>query len=484
MVMQWAADEMATADLNDKRLDKRLIQILSDMSERPNMSIPAASGGHAEMTAAYRFYDNDKATWEAIIGPHVVESKKRIAAEKTVLLVQDTTEIDLTRPEQQVLGAGPLDGGPRRGTFVHLLEGFTPEGVPLGAAWAQSQARDEESLDIPQAEKREIRKNAPIEEKESFRWLEGLRQARSVAEECPNAKCLYVADSEADIYELFAERRGQLDWLIRLSQDRATIPDKKSETADVGRLIRDQLANAKVLFTKQISVRGRKAKVTCESRARRQPREDREAFVEVRAITLTLRPPARPGQEQLPEVTINLVQVLEPNPPEGDTAIEWILLTTLPIDTVEQVQQVIQYYTTRWMIELFFRTLKSGCRIEERRFERLDRLETCLAVSLIVAWRLLYLCRMGREFPDMSCDTIFDPSEWKSVWMAVHHEPPPATAPPLGVMMRLIAELGGYVNRKNADPPGTQTLWLGLQRMHDLSMAWNIFGPGASRKVV
>jgi hypothetical protein len=91
---------------------------------------------------------------------------------------------------------------------------------------------------------------------------------------------------------------------------------------------------------------------------------------------------------------------------------------------------------------------------------------------------------MGREFPDMSCDTIFDPSEWKSVWMAVHHEPPPATAPPLGVMMRLIAELGGYVNRKNADPPGTQTLWLGLQRMHDLSMAWNIFGPGASRKVV
>lgn len=280
MVMQWAADEMTTADLNDKRLDKRLIQVLSDFSERPNMSIPAASGGHAEMTAAYRFFDNDKATWEAILEPHFAQSRKRIAAEKVVLLVQDTSEIDLTRPEQQVVGAGPFDASPRRGTFLHTVEGFTPEGLPLGAVWAQSQARDEESLAIPQAEKREKRKTDPIEDKESFRWLEGLREARSVAEECQDVKCIYVADGEADIYELFAEPRGRLEWLIRLSQDRATIPDKKSETDDVGRLIRDRLATAKVLFTKQISVRGRKAKVTCEKRARRQPREDREAFVE------------------------------------------------------------------------------------------------------------------------------------------------------------------------------------------------------------
>jgi len=91
---------------------------------------------------------------------------------------------------------------------------------------------------------------------------------------------------------------------------------------------------------------------------------------------------------------------------------------------------------------------------------------------------------MGREYPDMSCETIFDPSEWKPARMAAHRESPPATAPPLGKMMRLIAQLGGYVNRKNAAPPGTQTLWLGLQRMRDLSMAWNAFGPGAGRKVV
>jgi IS4 transposase len=138
-----------------------------------------------------------------------------------------------------------------------------------------------------------------------------------------------------------------------------------------------------VLFTKEISVRGRQAKVACEDRGRRQPRKDRKAVVEVRATTMTLRPPHR-SDRKLSEVTVNVVLVSEVNPPVDDVPVEWLLPTTLPIDTVEQVQTIIQYYTVRWMIEILFRTLKSGCRIEKRRFETKKRMVACLGLYLIV----------------------------------------------------------------------------------------------------
>lgn len=127
------------------------------------------------------------------------------------------------------------------------------------------------------------------------------------------------------------------------------------------------------------------------------------------------------------------------------------------------------------MIELFFRVLKSGCRIEQRRFERLDRLLSCVAVYLIVAWRSLYMCRLGRSAAELPCDALFDPAEWQAAWRMVRGVRPPATPPPLGVMVRLVAQLGGYVNRKNAAPPGPQTVWLGLQRVQDFARAWCVF---------
>jgi hypothetical protein len=136
------------------------------------------------------------------------------------------------------------------------------------------------------------------------------------------------------------------------------------------------------------------------------------------------------------------------------------------------------------MIEVLFRVLKSGCRVEEQRFEHIDRLLPCVAVYLIVAWRPLMVCRLGQSCPDLDCETIFEPAEWKAVWMVVHQQPPPATPPKRGVVLRLVAQLGGYVNRKNRrDPPGPQTVWLGLQRTCDLAWGWNTFGPGASTAV-
>ena len=173
-----------------------------------------------------------------------------------------------------------------------------------------------------------------------------------------------------------------------------------------------------------------------------------------------------------------MVLVREIDPPAGEEPVEWVLLTSLPIETPEQVRLIVQYYTVRWMVEILFRVLKSGCRVEERLFEHIDRLLTCLAVYLIVAWRTLYVCRLGREFPEISCEAVFEPAEWKAVYHLVHRQPPPRDPPKLVEMVRLVAQLGGYVNRKRNDPPGPQTVWLGLQRLHDITLCYQTFGPG------
>jgi Transposase DNA-binding/Transposase Tn5 dimerisation domain len=471
MIAPWAECEVAGADFGDTRLDNRFAIVLSDLGSRPNLSIPAACLGRAEIKAAYRFFDNDKVTFEKVIEPHIARTKERMTEHEVVLLVQDTTEVDLTRPEQDVAGVGELDGS-RRGFLLHEMHAFTTDGVPLGTAWAEVLNRTEGVSHAPAAEKAQTRKQTPIEDKESMRWLTGLREARQVAQELPGVQCVCVADSESDIYEVFAEPRGEqpVHWLIRACQDRAL------EDGEAQRL-RDQVLATPTLYKVELLIRGRQAKTAAEDRARRQNRETRQATVEVRAACVTLRPPYRPDRK-LPPVTVNVALVRELNPPPGETPVEWMLVTTLPIDTIEQVRMIIEYYCVRWCIEILFRTLKSGCRIERRRFEHIDRVLPCLGLCLIVAWRTLFVCRMGRSCPDLDCEAIFEPSEWKAVWTAVKRANPPQQPPRLAEMVHLIANLGGYIERVDSEP-GTQTLWIGLQRMHDLAWAWDTFGPEA-----
>jgi hypothetical protein len=482
MLAPWASEEMKSADLEDKRLNERLCKVLSALGERPTASIPAACGGLDEMTAAYRFFDNEKVTYERILAPHAERTLERIAAHPVVLLVQDTTELDFTRPQQQMTGAGSLDGSDRCGALLHPLVAFTPDGTPLGACWATMWTREEPAAET-RAEKQRRRRVTPIDEKESRRWIDGLRQARTVAEQVPGVKCVCISDSEADIYELFTEPRGAgpVEWLVRACQDRAVRKDAEN-AENAAHCLREAVESQPVLFTQEISVRGRgQTRISCETRGRRQPRESRMAEVEVRATTVTLRGPARPGGK-LPDITVNVVQVREVAAPAGDVPVEWMLITSLPIASVEQVREVVQYYAVRFMIEVLFRVLKSGCRVEQRRFEHLSRMLPCVAVYLMVAWRTLMVCRLGRSSPDLDCEAIFDPAEWKSVWMTVRGKKLPRRTPKLAEILPLIAQLGGYVNYPNRkDPPGPQTIWLGLQRMYDLALAWNTFGPGAAR---
>lgn len=479
MIAPWVMEELKTADLQDKRLNKRLAVILNAFAERPTASIPASCGGYAETAAAYRFFDNDNVTFESVLEPHKQKTRERMAEQSVVIVPQDTTEIDLTRPEQQVVGAGRLDEGPRQGAFLHALVAFTADGTPLGIVDALPWTRDDEPL-APAPERAKKRKKTPIEEKESWRWVDTFTKCREAARDMPNTQVVAVADSESDIYELLAEAQTEprkIDWIVRAGQNRALILGE-SDAESPEKLLRERAMAAPVLFTNTISVRGRKPKVAGDTRGRRQARKSRKAEVAVRAVTVTLRPPAR-GDRKLPPVTLNVVLVREIDPPVGDEPVEWILLTNLPIDDAEQVRLVVQYYCTRWMIEIFFRTLKSGCRVEDRLFEHIDRLLPCLAAYLIVAWRTLYVCRLGRSCPDVSCEAVFDPAEWQAVYRVVRGVMPPTEPPRLSEMVRMVAQLGGYVNRKRPDPPGPQTIWLGLQRAHDFALCWQTFGPGA-----
>jgi len=476
MVAPWVTDEMKTVDLKDKRLDQRLQEVLSQLGGYPAASIPAACGGHAETTAAYRLFDNEKAPWPVILRPHTDATRQRVAQQAVVLLVQDTTEVDVTRPEQQVAGAGPLDGSARRGALLHLLHAFTPDGTPLGTLGALAWVRDEEEGRCASLTRAQ-RAATAIEGKESYRWVEMLRRVGQEASDCPSTRLVCLADSEADIYELLAQAMVEprrVDWIVRACQNRALQRENGRETGE--KHVREHVLGQPVLFRHTIHVRGRKAKVACETRGRRQPRESRETQVEVRAARVTLRPPWR-SDRKLPKVTVNAVLVRELDPPANDEPVEWLLLTSLPVGEVEQVRQVIQYYCVRWMIEVFFRTLKTGCRVEERRFEHIERLLSCLAVYLIVAWRTLYVCRLGRSCPELSCEAVFEPAEWKSVWKITRRTAPPRVPPRLGELVRLVAQLGGYVNRKRRDLPGAQTIWIGLQRMHDFALCWQLFGP-------
>lgn len=471
-------DEVRGAALGDERLNDRLVRIVERFGQSPNLSIPAATTSRAEMEAVYRFFNNDKVSSQKILAPHAARTLERMASQSVVILVQDTTEIDLTRPSQPVKGAGPMDSESRRGEFFHPLMAFGAEGIPLGIVWHKLWTRDSIDTEATPTEKNRKRKETPIEDKESIRWVEGFRAARKAAAECPQTTCICVSDSESDIYELLSEPRSEpaatldenpsraVNLLVRACQDRST------ETGCILETARKQ----RCLFKNTLHLSSRTAKTKAAKGRRKVSRDSRAAEVEIRAARMTLNPPSR-SDRKLPGLSLNVVLVDEPNAPEGSEAVQWVLLTTLPIDTLEQVQQIIEYYCLRWQIEVYFRTLKSGCRVEERQFETLSRIENSLAVYTMVAWRVMYLCYLGRECPDLNCEVVLTPSEWKSVYRVKHRrEELPSTPPRLNDMIRLIASLGGYVIRPKTHP-GTQTLWTGLQQTHFFAMAWDAFGP-------
>jgi hypothetical protein len=476
-MQEWILTETAASDIGDARLDQRFRIVLNAMSECPSFKFPAACKGRAETAAAYRFVDNDKVGQDEVLSPHRAATLERIRAQKIVLIPQDTTELDMTRPHEIMTGAGPLNDESRVGFHDHVLLPMTPDGVPLGVVDAEIWARDFDEFDKDADQKRAERRAKSIEEKESHRWLDGYREASRVAQEAPETLIVCLSDSEGDIYECLLEGQKETDtpkaeWIIRACQDRGLIVDKDAAAGCPTRL-RAQVASTPILGNLTVDVREREPK-SKDDRKRKQARTARTAELTVQAVRVRLRGPDRPGGK-LPNIEVNCVLVTEPNPPEGAEPVEWLLLTSLPIDTIDQIFTIINYYCRRWGIEIYFRILKSGCKVEESQLETAERFLPYLALCMIVAWRVYYVMMLGRECPDLPCDIAFDEDEWKTVYTVVRKQPPPKKPPSLKTMVGLVGSLGGHLGRKGDGEPGPKALWVGLQRMTDLVRGWRAF---------
>jgi hypothetical protein len=461
----WVQAETQHADFGDARLEARYRVLLEQLSDKPSLSIPAACGGWAETMAAYRFFNNDKTTVPTVLAPHRQATLERVRAEAVVLAAQDTTELELTRTQEKV--GGPLNDLNHWGLYAHPLLLLTPQRVPLGVVDVQLWSRDPKEFQKTAKRRRKERRAKAFEDKESQRWRAGYEAACQLATDAPNTQVICVSDSEGDIYECFlAGEAGRADWLVRGCQDRALVEEER---------LRLLLASRAPLGHLTIHVSKREA-TTGNGRVREQARAARTARVTVRATRTLLRAPARPDRV-LPPVWVNAISVREDTPPVGEEPIDWLLLTSLPVATFADTCTVIGYYCGRWEIEVYFRVLKSGCRIEALQLETVERFQVCLALYLIVAWRVLYVTKLGRDCPELSCEAVFTVAEWKSVYAITQRTAVPKTPPTLGELIPLIASLGGYLGRTKDGPPGPQTMWIGLQRLRDLALAWETFGP-------
>jgi hypothetical protein len=275
-----------------------------------------------------------------------------------------------------------------------------------------------------------------------------------------------VSDSEADIYDIFLEAEQHptpADFIIRGKEDRST-PERDLEAGPaVYRKVRDEVSASEIRATRIVDL------------PQTPKRQARQAELEIRALRVTVKPPH--ARSRLPQVTYNVVLVEEVGGPGDGTDVSWLLITTLPIDSLEEILLVIDYYVARWTIEVYFRTLKTGCRVEEIQLESVARLKNCLAFYKIIAWRVMHVTFLGRECPTLPCTAVFAESEWKSVWRVTTKKELPEKPPLLSEFIPLVARLGGYNNRAGERPPGPQVIWVGIRRMIDFATAWLAFGP-------
>lgn len=483
-IAQWIDDEFALADIGDSRLDRRLKMCVCQFS-RMRESTPGRCQSKADLKATYRFVDNPKVHMSSVFKEHNRASRARCLEKNRVYLLQDTTEVELTKPNQQVMGAGPLGTDKRRGFFYHPLYAMGQDGIPLGVVDQMVWARSDESLKVSTKQREAERRRACFEEKESSRWMEMLQSGEQLARSQGDTEFIMVADSEADLSELFCEAeqfpanyhlviRG---WRQRRITSAVDLQNGESIQADS---VESALDQATVRFCRTVQPQTRPAPTLPDDkqRTRKQARSAREATLNIRTIEVTIEGPRRRGGGHLPDAKINVVELLEANPPAGEDPIHWVLYTDLPTQTVEQIDDIIDFYCQRWAIELFFKTLKSGMKIEDMKYETLDRYQVAFAMLVVVGWRVEYLKGAARHNSGSSCETYFRQDEWIAIVMFITRKrPDPHTPPPTGEFLKMIAQLGGYINKKSQGPPGSITIWRGMSQFETITQAYRVFNP-------
>lgn len=316
---------------------------------------------------------------EQLLEPHFAATTTRIGHEKVVLVAQDTTTLNYdAHPMTEGLGHIGSSTEHGIGLMVHDTMAFNTDGTPLGLVDVQCWARD-----LKDFGKKDRRHRTPIEDKESFKWIKSYQRACAVQRQCPQSLVVSVGDRESDIYELFEQASREVSGaglLVRAEHDRSVAEGH-------GRLW-ETMNQAPLAGIQEILV----------PRRRQSPK--RVARLEVRFAKVRLLPPA--SKPQLGELTMWAVYALEKNAEEGVTPLSWMLLTTVETSSFEVACERLRWYTLRWGIEVYHRTLKSGCQVETRQLGNADSIEACLAIDMVVAWRIFHLTKLGRETPDVA----------------------------------------------------------------------------------
>lgn len=459
--MGWAEQEFGQADLGDPRRTARAIRIAETLAAAPEASIPQACADAAQANGVYRFCDNPHVSVAALDHSHAQATRARACGVARLRVVQDTTSFDWTS-HRATRGLGPLEHPAHQGLFVHSALVLGPGGVPLGILGQWRWARD-----AAEQGKAAERRHRPAAEKESWKWVRGLEACASLCEEEGVGEVLLIGDRESDTFELLAQPRPlRLHLLFRVAQDRCVV---------------DAAGNRTRLFAAVSAWAVQDERVIQVGRAGgshlRGPARLRLRF----GALAVCAPREGPLRHEAPR-EVWIVQAWEEDLPAGvevKDRVQWTLLSTAPVTTVEEAWEVVDAYAERWTVERYHFVLKSGCRVEQLQLERRERLERLLSVLAVVAWRLLYVTHQARVRPDAPCTEVLEAAEWKALYVRVHRTRRlPASPPTLAEAVGWLARLGGYVGRgKTAAPPGVATVWRGMRRLRDIVTDVQILAP-------
>lgn len=453
-------EEMASGELGDQRLNERRDRLMALLEQHPDTAFPKACADDGEVEALYRFLRNRRVSLTALIEPHLVATHTRCAAVGEVLVIHDTTDMvfagEAARPGLAALGKG------RHGFWVHAALAVSADGLraPLGVLSLVPFVR---KMQAPGTRKDE-RARFEDPDKESRCWGEGVAAVRTRCDAASHA--IHVMDRGADSYELFAAMIAQGDrFVVRLTHDRHVVTDDGPGTLD------DVTARTAVLCEQQVTIAPRRTgNRPLQARKKHPAREGRVATLQYAVQQLALQRPQGRQYAQLPlALAVHVIAVREIAPPPGEEPVEWRLITTDPVDTVDQVLRIVEWYRTRWMIEEFFKALKTGCAYEKRQLESLATLVVALALLAPIAWQLLLLRHLARLAPDGVATTVLSRRQLQ----VLHAAPAGARLgprPTLRDALLAIARLGGHL-KQNGDP-GWLVLGRGMQTLLWMETGW------------
>ena len=385
----WIEEELDGLDLGHRTLDGRFARMLESRWLHPGWSFYTSFGGKRDGIAAYKFLQNPRANlnFESLLEPHQNSTRRRMAAESVVLLAQDTTTLSYNTL-LKTAGLGPIGNQSKtgRGLLLHTLQAFRLDGIPLGCAWAEVWARQAQSDTAD-------RNKQSIDQKESGRWIDAYQAARAAAGQMPRTMVLVCGDRESDVSDLYDRSTvapENLRFLVRAQHDR---------TLGSGQKLSEELSIQRLGGTMKVKV------------PRHGPHPARIATLELRWTAVQIVPPRVGCKNSWGQITLYALEAKEVDPPAGIEPIKWVLLTDWKIDSLKTARRLVRWYGLRWGIECWHQVLKDGCGVETRQMKSAQALSRSLALDMMVAWRVLLLCRLGRSHPDLLASVMYSPQE-------------------------------------------------------------------------